>query len=307
MDKPVQTPISRTARLLDLVPYLATHQGIELIALANVFGVTQSQMIADLTTLWMCGLPGYTPLELMDLSFESGFVTINNAETLSSPRTLNDEESIALLLGLDLVIESLPQDRQDLKRLALALVKRLSLRTNVRAKLAAIPAVAGSTIAVIESALSKKQYLGMTYHSLYSDTISKRVVLPLELRSEGGVEYLFGICQSASSTRMFRLDRIQALELVSIPVEPVLEIQIDDTIKTSYRIRVHSRPRDAAERFALDSASVLTDPEISSFSNEWVRRSVLASSGTIELLDPPNLRREVATAAKSILTIYQRQ
>lgn len=307
MDKPIQTPLSRTARLLDLVPYLATHQGVELLSLANDFGVTQSQMIADLTTLWMCGLPGYTPLELMDLSFESGFVTINNAETLSSPRTLNDEESIALLLGLDLVIESLPKDRSDLKAIALELVKRFSLRTNVRAKLAAIPAVAGSTIATIESALSKKQYLEMVYHSLYSDTISKRVVLPLEMRSEDGVEYLFGLCQSASATRMFRLDRIQALELVSIPAEPVLELQREGTNRSSYRIRVHSRPRDAAERFALDPASVLTEPEISSFSSEWVRRSVLASGGSIELLEPTDLRREVATVAKTVLSQYQAQ
>ena len=69
--------------------------------MAKEFDVSQSQMVADLTTLWMCGLPGYTPLELMDLSFESGFVTIHNAETLAHPRTLSDEESIALLLGLD--------------------------------------------------------------------------------------------------------------------------------------------------------------------------------------------------------------
>ena len=138
MPKATQTPLGRTARLLDLVPYLASHQGIELVSLAKEFDVSQSQMVADLTTLWMCGLPGYTPLELMDLSFESGFVTIHNAETLAHPRTLSDEESIALLLGLDLVIESLPNDREDLKEIALDLVARLSARSSVPAKLSAI-------------------------------------------------------------------------------------------------------------------------------------------------------------------------
>ena len=111
MPKPEQSPLSRTARLLDLVPFLASHQGIELLTLAKEFDVSQGQMVADLTTLWMCGLPGYTPLELMELSFDSGFVTIHNAETLAHPRSLSEEESIALLLGLDLVIESLPNDR----------------------------------------------------------------------------------------------------------------------------------------------------------------------------------------------------
>ena len=66
-------PLERTARLLDLVPYISSHQGISLKELAKLFKVDESQMTSDLTTLWMCGLPGYTPLELMDLNFESGF------------------------------------------------------------------------------------------------------------------------------------------------------------------------------------------------------------------------------------------
>lgn len=304
MDKPVQTPLTRTARLLDLVPFLATHQGVELNSLANTFGVSQSQMIADLTTLWMCGLPGYTPLELMDLSFDSGFVTINNADTLSSPRTLNDEESIALLLGLDLVIESLPQDRDDLKNTALDLVKKLSGRSNVGAKLTAVPNVTGSTLALIERALSKKEFLSITYHSLYSDTISVRLVQPLELRIQDGAHYLWGICQNAAATRMFRLDRIQTLEVVAKPTQPASDIKREESSKAVYSIRVHSRPRDAAERFRLDRASSLVDPEITSFSREWVRRSVLASSGSVELLAPANLRAEVVTCALSILKGY---
>jgi len=96
-------PIIHTERLLALVPYISAHQGIAVKNLAQVFNVTTTQIIADLTTLWMCGLPGYTALELMDLSFESGFVSIRNAPTLKSPRTLSKEEIISLLLGLDLV------------------------------------------------------------------------------------------------------------------------------------------------------------------------------------------------------------
>jgi len=88
MVKDLSAPLLRTARLLDLVPYLHANQGISLDELAEDFGVSTSQIQSDLTTLWMCGLPGYTPLELMDLEFDSGFVTIRNAKTLSRPRTL---------------------------------------------------------------------------------------------------------------------------------------------------------------------------------------------------------------------------
>ena len=131
MVKKISAPLERTARLLDLVPYINSHQGISLKELANVFNVTQAQMTNDLTTLWMCGLPGYTPLELMDLDFESGFVTIHNAETLSKPRSITFDEGVALVLGLDLLRSTISKDRADL----LEKIDNLSLRLSELIKL----------------------------------------------------------------------------------------------------------------------------------------------------------------------------
>ena len=61
MDK-ISTPVEKAARLLDLVPFISSHQGIALVDLASQFGISESELISDLNTLWMCGLPGYTPL-----------------------------------------------------------------------------------------------------------------------------------------------------------------------------------------------------------------------------------------------------
>src|SRR5665647_333696 len=97
---PKNTNLERTARLLNLVPYLVAHQGVSVEKLAEEFDVSESQLLEDLNTLWMCGLPGYTPLELIDLSFDSGYVTIWNAETLQQPRSLSRDEALTLVLGL---------------------------------------------------------------------------------------------------------------------------------------------------------------------------------------------------------------
>ena len=305
MPKAAQTPLERTARLLDLVPYLASHQGIELLSLAKEFDVSQSQMVADLTTLWMCGLPGYTPLELMDLSFESGFVTIHNAETLAHPRTLIDEESIALLLGLDLVIESLPDDRKDLKEIALDLVARLSARSSVPAKLSAIPLVPGSVRSTIQSALRTKSALEIVYHSSYSDIVSTRVVTPIELRDDNGFEYLWAACQSARALRSFRVDRIQSVALTTVEKIPTGSLQ--DSRKIEYTILAHSREREVMERFALEPDALGAEIETSSYSREWIRRSILASSGSVELVAPGDIRSEIQRAAQSILARYTSQ
>ena len=42
-------PLEHTARLLDLVPYINTHQGISLVDLAEVFEVSPDQMASDLS------------------------------------------------------------------------------------------------------------------------------------------------------------------------------------------------------------------------------------------------------------------
>ena len=305
MSKSVQTPLGRTARLLDLVPFLASHQGIELKALSDNFNVTESQMVADLTTLWMCGLPGYTPLELMDLSFESGFVTIHNAETLSNPRALNDEEIIALLLGLDIVMASLPSDRNDLKLLAVDLIKQLSIRSSIPSKMSAVPATPGSVRAIIESSLIEKRGVEILYHSSYSDEISRRIVIPIELRQENGFEYLWGVCQSAHALRSFRLDRIQEAVAKSTSIDAVPVTATEPSQGISYTIHAHSRPRQVIERFAINKEAFTANLQVVSFSTEWIKRSVLASAGSVEVVEPPTIRSEILHSAQSLLARYQ--
>ena len=99
MDK----PLARTARLLDLIPFILSHQGIAIADLANEFGVTEKEILADLNLIFMCGLPQYTALELIDLSFEHGFVTVREPQNLDKPRKLSGEELSILIMGLDVV------------------------------------------------------------------------------------------------------------------------------------------------------------------------------------------------------------
>ena len=64
-----ESALERTSRALDLVPYLLEHQGISITELAEVFGVSENQINEDLILIHMCGLPGYTPLELIDMYY----------------------------------------------------------------------------------------------------------------------------------------------------------------------------------------------------------------------------------------------
>lgn len=308
MAKNPTSPLNKAARMLDLVPYLHAHQGIALSTLAQNFGVSESEMNADLTTLWMCGLPGYTPLELIDLSFDSGFVTIRNAQTLESPRSLNKEEAVALLLGLDLVRSALAVERQDLITKIDILSERLRTLIGLQAQLKAEPAIDGSIRSTITKSISSGTSLDIKYHSLYADRISERTILPIEWQKDAFHEYVFAYCDQAQSFRTFRLDRIQYANVGEKKLKPEKISQILENSALTYRIRIHSHLRAARELFEFegDDKDLHSgiEKEISSFTSEWMRRMIFSASASVEMLSPAVERLDIATSAKALLALY---
>ncbi len=303
MSKDISAPLLRTARLLDLVPFLNTHQGIALKELAQHFNVSQAQMTADLTTLWMCGLPGYTPLELMDLEFESGFVSIRNAATLSKPRTITFQEGVALLLGLDLIASSLPDDRQDLLEATESLRGRLTKILGVPVKLSVATNTSGSVLTAISHAVQTNGGLKLRYHSMYKDLVSERVVIPVDIYQSNENLYMRAYCLTSCDYREFRVDRIE----LATP-EPVVENFVQDTKdskKISFSLVLQKASRDVCERFAITNIEIGTSIELSSFSKQWIERSVMASGGAVLLQTPPEIRAEVAKKAQLMLNRYK--
>lgn len=303
MSKNVSAPLLRTARLLDLVPFLNTHQGIALKELAMHFDVTPAQMSADLMTLWMCGLPGYTPLELMDLEFESGFVTIRNAPTLAKPRTITFQEGVALLLGLDLVASSIPEDRSDLLTCVKSVRERLTKLLGVPVKLSAVAAASGAVSTTISQAVQANTGLEIRYHSLYKDQISERSVMPIDLYEMNGHQYMRAYCFTANDYREFRVDRIESAMTAAVPAH--ISTQGVSQEKITFEITAKSQSRDVAERFAITDMALETAIELSSYSRQWIERSVLASGAAVTLNSPLEIRADLAKKAQLMLNRYK--
>lgn len=303
MSKNISAPLLRTARLLDLVPFLNTHQGIALKELAAHFDVTPAQMSADLMTLWMCGLPGYTPLELMDLEFESGYVTIRNAPTLAKPRTITFQEGVALLLGLDLVASSLPEDRTDLIASVESLRQRLTKILGVPIKLSVVLPTSGSISTAVSQAVQSNSGLKIRYHSLYKDQVSERSVTPVHLYESNGHQYMRAYCFSANDYREFRIDRIESATPTSVPASISSHIINQENIVFNITSKVHSR--DVAERFAITDMPLGKTIELSSYSRQWIERSVMASGAAVILNSPLDIRTELAKKAQLMLNRYK--
>jgi proteasome accessory factor C len=303
MVKKFSAPLERTARLLDLVPYISSHQGISLKELAGVFGVSQSQMTDDLTTLWMCGLPGYTPLELMDLDFESGFVTIHNAETLAKPRSITFDEGTALILGLDLLRSAVSPERSDLQEIIQQLSSRLSALIKLPSTLSVSPATNQQHSSVIMQAIKSRSGVEISYHSLYRDEFSTRKIYPIEIFEADGHQYLSSYCYTAYDFRQFRMDRIQSAQSFSVEAE-IPTAKVEPTSFTS-TINVIAPTREVSERFKQAEISVNSVFEYESFSQQWIQRAIIASGGAVALQSPAQIRKSIATTAQSMLDRYK--
>jgi len=309
MVKPAKNSnLERTARLLNLVPYLVAHQGISVEELAEEFNVSESQLLEDLNTLWMCGLPGYTPLELIDLSFDSGYVTIWNAETLQQPRSLSRDEALTLVLGLGYLLDEIEGKDTILSSALDGLIVRLTDSFDA-APLSKVHAGAATSAALrgsIDRAVSDRGVVTISYHSLARDVVTERIVHPLELRIEDEVEYLFAYCESSAGYRTFRLDRILTIGPAQSRPEArhFKEPMPERTI--SAVIAVGSRLRDAYERFRVplgvgEGVQTIT---AQGFSSDWLVREIMSFGGEVRLQSPAIERDMVRARAEQALLAY---
>ena len=304
MAKKQSTPVEKAARLLDLVPFISTHQGIALSQLAQEFNLSESELLSDLNTLWMCGLPGYTPLELIDLEFESGYVSIRNAEVLQRVRLLTKQELVIILLGLDILRSSLDPKREDLQTAISGLTKRIKeIVGNVAT---ASPIVDSVHRAIITQAIASRMDLTVKYHSTIRDTVTEREITPLELSLDLGFEVLNAYCHSAEGFRTFRLDNMRSVELsgssVSIP-EPT------EPADHQWQLIIKSRFRTSSERFRSTykprESSAGEQVTVNSFSQDWLLRNAVSTLASVEVQHPVSARSLIAEKCQQTLELYE--
>jgi predicted DNA-binding transcriptional regulator YafY len=90
----------RLSRLLAMVPWLLSRQGVPLAEAAQQFGISEDELVCDLELLFVCGAPGHMPDDLIEADWESGKVYLDNADAIARPLRLGLDEALTLLVGL---------------------------------------------------------------------------------------------------------------------------------------------------------------------------------------------------------------
>ena len=296
------TPIEKAARMLDLVPYISSHQGVSTDELAAEFGISVEELLNDLNSLWMCGDNRF---DLIDLEFESGFVSIRNAETLNRIRSLSQQEIVAVLIGLDLIEKDLPTNRADLISDIDSLRKRLG--DGLSRIIDASPSLDGKVSAVIKDALKRGAAIEISYYSPTEDAISLRTINPIQVTSENGREFLIAFCNSAQAQRTFRVDRIQKARLVASesPNFSQNNYSISDHVKTVAKLAILKNLRQSRESLGNSITGEGAQVSVSTYGSQWISRTVISSAGAISLTSPAEFRSEIASRARKTLELYR--
>lgn len=307
MDK----PLSRTARLLDLIPFILAHQGIAIDDLAKEFKVSEKEILADLNLIFMCGLPQYTPLELIDLSFENGFVTVREPQNLNLPRKLSGEELSILIMGLDVIRTQIDDDSK--KGIVQDLQAKLQ---NLMESSTAVPSLYSDDrslpfIDLIAEAIRQRKYLLISYLNTSKDSITSRKIAPIEIVQQGEEFLLFTWCFNSKANRTFAISRILTCEATTIDSNQdrtpnsaaELRATTAEVITFKYdRTSLYFVENIRQRLTELDDAGMTAKLEV--WDNEWMIRNVMANAGHISILTPALLKQEVINRSKVALSNY---
>ena len=295
----------RALRSMDLIPYVLENPGVSIEELSARFSVTQAQIESDLQLIFMCGLPGYTPYELIDVAFEDGVVSIIDPQVLDKPRKFSSNEIVVIALGLKILI-----DINQTNTTALTKLKQLSEKI---AKLGSNKSIlmtgdvnAFPFFEIITKAISEQRVLDLQYHSLTKDEITQRKVLPEKLYFLNGSLYLSAIDTDIDSDRVFKVDLIKECKIgVRVAGKKLLESSLETTVV----LDVQRQNRMFIERnssiiTAMQENGDLIRVHLQVSNLEWIKLTVLSNAPGITVVSPESLADAVEQSARDLLALY---
>ncbi|ORV12594.1 helix-turn-helix transcriptional regulator [Mycobacterium celatum] len=314
------TPVStRLVRLLNMVPYFQANPRITRAEAAADLGVSLEQLDEDLKQLWVCGLPGYYPGDLIDFDFSGDTIEVTFSAGVDKPLRLSSPEATVLLVALRALADIPGVVDPEAARSAIA---KIETAAGVAARGSGAvdePAPAESeAAAAVRTAVRTKRALTIDYYAASHDTLSTRVVDPIRVVLVGDHSYLEAWSREAEGVRLFRFDRIvdaQVLDEPSAPPQPALAAPPDtslfdaDPSLPSATLRLAPSASWMFDYYPMRLLRELPDgyceAAMTYASDDWMTRLVLGLGPAVRVLAPEALAQRVRDAAAAALEAYQ--
>lgn len=325
----------QVARLLTLVPFLHHRDGVRLDEAARLLGTTSDQVLRDLKVLFMCGLPGGLPGDLIDVDLDAiqteqgsviteGVIRVENAEYLARPLRLSATEASAIIVALRMLRDTSVGDTR-------ALVARVLDKLEGAAATAGAAHVAvtpsprdAEQVAIVErtrqleEAVAAGRQVRLTYYVPSRDEESDRVVDPRGVVTHGVFSYLDAWCHRAEGERLFRLDRITKLEVLDSPTasDPQPPRDLSDGLFTDVEgpdqvvatLRLAPEARWATEYYPVREVRIEPDGtaevDLVVVDRRWLSRLLLRLAPHAEVVSPEEFIDSFTASAQDTLRLY---
>lgn len=300
----VNSASNRALRAMDLIPYVVENPGVSTSELAQKFSVTVKQIEEDLSLIFMCGLPGYTPYDLIDLVFEDGIVSVIDPQVLTKPRNFSKAEHVAIVLGLE-ILKNLAGDKPDYQlKISQVLSKLNKSVPNIEVLLKNEQSF--QYFQVINQAIKLNRSLQIVYNSESKDEQKMRSVIPVRMFLQNAQVYLVAHDPDSGIEKVFKLSNLTACELgdiVKIPSSIVHEesFKVEILVDDKHRMFIERNSSIIVEQRQIVGATKAT---IKVQSMDWIKRAVVSNAPGIQVISPPDLASWVKETASKMISLY---
>ncbi|HEV3367253.1 MAG TPA: WYL domain-containing protein [Acidimicrobiales bacterium] len=321
----------RLRRLLAILAWLAQVGEAPIDQVAARFELTPEALVTELEMAACCGVPPYTPDQLMEIVVTDTTVSTRVGTALARPRRLSPSEGFALATSARALLAVSGSDESGALSRALDKLDRALGGEGVGVELDA-----PEWLPLVRDAALSGTRLSISYYSASTDRVTEREIAPVRVFASQGHWYVDARCSTAGDLRRFRVDRIRGAEAMpansgvadgaaGLPLAPGGDGGVNEDGQgdagshgfdpfvpgpDSRRVRISLDPAMAWLLESVPStgppASVDGRVELELFvgGDAWLERLLLRLGPDARVVDPPECQSLAADAASRILARY---
>jgi proteasome accessory factor C len=300
----------RLRRLLAIIPWLAERKTATFTEIAERFGLHVDEVENELLLAACCGLPPYSPDQLIDLIIDEDTVTADVPDYFRRPPRLSAADGFTLLAAGRAILAVPGSDREGpLGRAMTKLGDALGVGDEL-----AVELDAAANIPALRAAVDQRETVEIDYYSASRDEQTTREIDPLLVFADAGHWYVSAYCHRAEAVLTFRADRMSEVRPagrtfaprdVPRPEPGVFRPGPDTPVVT---LELPARAGWVVETYPVEEVEELKNGRLrvrmAISGDAFLARLLLRAGPTSKVVAPKDMRTASKDAAAKVLARY---
>ncbi|MFM8856119.1 MAG: helix-turn-helix transcriptional regulator [Actinomycetota bacterium] len=300
----------RLRRLLVMLPWLMERGSVSTAEMADHFGLSVKDLVADLTLVSMCGI-SQDPRDLIDVWVDEDQVYFGLPKYFERPLRLTVPEAFSLVAAA-LAAEQMTgaDDSGSLASAIRKVARAVGFDPN---RDLAVELEAPESLEQLSRACAEHRVVEFDYWSVESGTSTRRRMAPVEVFGDGGHWYLRAFDLDVQREKTFRLDRLDGLTVTEIRHDVELG-ERGDWFSTADEVRRVTMLVDPSVLWMIEqypTVDIVPNGdmvEVTMLVNgqRWLGRLLLRLGSKARVIDPQEWTAVGAQTADRVLEAYRR-